>query len=128
MNSTHKPWIDVQEFQTKILKLEPPTHVGPVCFSRMRHNIGCLQEEIQEFQDAVDNEDMVGMADALVDLIYFAYGFGYQMGFPMDDIWDVVHAANMTKVRGLTKRGVEGDAAKPEGWRDPKEIIKELLA
>jgi predicted HAD superfamily Cof-like phosphohydrolase len=93
----------------------------------MQANILCLHEEVLELTEAYDNADLAGAVDALVDLIYFAYGFLWQMGIPTRDVWDAVHEANMTKQLGNKGRGILDDAVKPEGWVDPKTVIRELL-
>jgi predicted HAD superfamily Cof-like phosphohydrolase len=77
--------------------------------------------------EAYYDGDLVGVTDALIDLMYFTLGFMWQMKIPIDKAWAIVHAANMQKVRGKTKRGVDGDAAKPEGWISPEEQLRELL-
>lgn len=86
-----------------------------------------LFEEIFELQSAFVKGDLVGAADALADIIYFAYGGAVAMGLPFDKIWETVHQANMRKAYGVNKRGLVGDAVKPNGWVDPKDLIKELL-
>lgn len=84
-----------------------------------------LQEELQELRDAHAANDMHGAADALVDLVYVAYGTAIKMGLgPVwDELWANVQGANMAKVRatsaGQSKRGSSLDVIKPEGWTPP---------
>lgn len=82
-----------------------------------------LQEELTEFGLAAENNDMEGMADALVDLVYVAMGTAYMMGLPWQQLWDEVQRANMTKVRAdnetQSKRGSSLDVIKPAGWKAP---------
>jgi hypothetical protein len=47
------------------------------------------------------------------------------MGLPWKELWDDVQRANMTKVRGVGKRGHAVDCIKPEGWIPPR--TKEIL-
>lgn len=72
-------------------------------------------------------QDLAQQADALVDLVYVALGTAVQLGLPWEVLWDDVHRANMSKVRGPTKRGHQVDVTKPEGWRGPRthEILRE---
>ena len=86
-----------------------------------------MSEEIEEFVDAGIKGDMVGVADALADVIYVALGTAYQMGLPFQVIWDHVHRANMRKVRGATKRGNRIDARTPEGWVSPEAGIAAII-
>lgn len=46
--------------------------------------ISFLREEHDEFMEAYDNCDMVEMADALCDLIYFGHGTGLCFGMDLD--------------------------------------------
>jgi predicted HAD superfamily Cof-like phosphohydrolase len=90
-------------------------------------SLGGVMEEIVEFQEAFDGGDLAGAADAIADGIYFFLGLAHRMGLPFDDIWSMVQNANMHKLIGATHRGYPDDAAKPEGWEDPKIPIAQLL-
>lgn len=113
---------NVGEFTTKILGLP---EVAPVLkdanFHIQRYDF--MQEELYEYEDAARLGDIVGIADALADLIYVALGTAYQMGLPFEAIWDAVHEANMQKVPGKTKRKIGNDAMKPLGWVGPEAKI-----
>lgn len=86
-----------------------------------------LQEELDEFSDAIELEDEL---DALVDIIYVAVGTAYRMGLPLEEAFNRVHEANMRKVRADTaqdsKRGSAFDIVKPAGWTpaDLKDLVK----
>jgi predicted HAD superfamily Cof-like phosphohydrolase len=117
----------VKEFQKTVLNnwgAKPPSVLS---FEESMYLVKCVNEELAEFKDARLSGDLAGMADALADAIYFLLGFAAKMGLPFDEIWDIVHEANMQKVAGKTKRGMPNDAAKPPDWKDPKDKIKELL-
>lgn len=72
------------------------------------------------------DQNLDGQADALVDLVYVALGTAVQMGLPWTKLWDDVHRANMTKVRGASDRA-HVDVVKPPGWQPPRtaEILDE---
>ena len=116
----------VQQFHSKVLGIEDtlPTLILPVKFSQ---RVAFMEEEIEELGQAYINEDLVGVADALADLIYVAIGTAHMMGIDMDKVFKVVHAANMRKQRGITKRGMVYDAIKPAGWVGPEAEIKAIL-
>lgn len=119
---------DVETFQRDITGIEPadlPTLVNED-YVIARGNF--MSEEVTEFMDAAMDGDIVGVADALTDMIYVAVGTALTMGIPLDKVWDVVHAANMKKVKGTTKRGIANDAVKPEGWVGPERAIAAILA
>ena len=112
---------DVRTFQTKfgMITANHPQHLTK---RKLLERIACMTEELTEFTEAVEAQDMAEMADALVDLVYFAKGTAAQLG--LDHIWHLLWAdvqrANMTKVRGVGKRGQQVDCVKPEGWVPPQ--------
>lgn len=112
----------VRDFHIEILNVQDsaPHLLSP---RDMGHRVAFMEEELAEMSESFVNGDITGVADALADLIYVALGTAHMMGLPMNQIFDAVHSANMRKVRGKTKRGVECDAAKPAGWVGPEDDI-----
>ena len=127
MHSTHDMFRDVADFHELVLHSPAegsPTLVSPeYCLERGRF----ILEELDEFYEASTIGDIVGVADALADLVYVALGTAYKMGLPFAEIWAAVHAANMRKVPGETKRGNKVDARKPEGWVGPETAIAQAI-
>lgn len=111
---------DVRAFQTKFGQLvgDHPRHLTR---RKLNERIAQMQEELDEFTNAVDNDDIAEQADALVDLVYFALGTAAHMGLPWQALWDDVQRANMSKAPGVKpERGFLVDCIKPEGWEGPK--------
>jgi len=92
----------------------------------LSERVACLQEELTELTDAVACKDLPGIADALVDLVVFAKGTAVQLGLPWAELFDDVMRSNMSKVRGVGKRGHAVDLVKPDGWIGPR--TEEVLA
>lgn len=94
-----------------------------------------LQEELKEFQEALDKGDRVGAFDALLDLVYVAHGTALCLGVSPEK-WHsgmtVVHKCNMTKIRvqnaNESKRGSTFDVRKPEGFIGPEDTLRKILA
>lgn len=90
-----------------------------------------LEEELGEFIESAAEQDLPGMADALIDLVYVAMGTAYMLGLPWQQLWNEVQRANMSKVRAQSKdeskRGSSLDVIKPAGWTGPdiKRILEE---
>ena len=42
-----------------------------------------IAEELEELEVAIDNDDMVEVADALTDLLYVVYGAGHAFGLDL---------------------------------------------
>lgn len=119
-----KEYMDVKAFQQKFghLTSDAPTHLTR---RKLQERIDCITEELKEFIEAADRQDLPAMADALIDLDYFVKGTGVMMGLPWRELWDDVQRANMSKERGAKMR--EGrlhlvDAIKPEGWQGPRTL------
>jgi predicted HAD superfamily Cof-like phosphohydrolase len=110
--------MDVLAFAQKFGMLvgQKPGHLTP---AKMGERIKFLQEELDELMKSAKDHDLAEMADALVDLVYVAKGTALMLGIAWEDHWNTVQAANMLKVRGMTKRGNKVDVTKPEGWRPP---------
>ncbi len=121
---------DITDFHEKFSNgYEGPPRELPAHLSHFR--IKFLREELEEYELAVQAGDLVKQADALLDLIYVALGTKYLQGFPINQIWDLVHQANMKKVRATkveqSTRGSLFDVVKPVGWTAPDIAIAELL-
>lgn len=57
-----------------------------------------MAEEYGEYLEAEEQNDLVGIADALGDMIYIAYGSGIAYGLPMDEIMNEIQRSNMSKL------------------------------
>ena len=88
-----------------------------------------MLEEINEFLDAVKNQDIVEQADAMIDTIYFALGTLVEMGVQPAILFDIVQIANMSKLwaDGKPHYNEVGKVIKPEGWQDPHEKLQEAI-
>lgn len=79
-----------------------------------------LEEEVMEYQESQAQADEF---DALIDLLYVAFGTLYLHGYPVEEGWRRVHEANMKKVRAKkesdSKRQSTYDVVKPVGWTAP---------
>ncbi|MDR1531782.1 MAG: hypothetical protein LBS62_06305 [Clostridiales bacterium] len=86
-----------------------------------------MREELDEFMEAAD---ICGQADAMIDLIYFALGTLVEIGVEPDALFDIVHAANMSKLwkNGQPCYREDGKIIKPPGWADPSEKIQTEIA
>jgi NTP pyrophosphatase (non-canonical NTP hydrolase) len=123
LNSFHgDPEIaDVLTFFNKFghLANDVPVHVTK---RKLKERLACLREEVQEFADAIETQDLPEQVDALIDLIYFAKGTALMLGVGeiWTKLWTEVQRANMTKEPGVTKRGHRFDCVKPMGWQAPQ--------
>lgn len=80
-----------------------------------------LAEELGELRDATATRDMVGIADALADIVYVAYGTAVTYGLDLDAVLAEVHRANMSKldVDGRPVLRADGKVLKSARYRAP---------
>ena len=60
--------------------------------------INLINEELEEFKEAVKNNDLKEAIDALTDILYVTYGAGHAFGVNLDECFDEVQKANMSKL------------------------------
>ena len=60
--------------------------------------IDLIKEELDELQEAMDNNDLLEVADALTDILYVTYGAGHAFGIDLDKCFDEVQNSNMSKL------------------------------
>src|SRR5210317_611735 len=57
-----------------------------------------IEEEVGELREAIGDADMVGIADALTDILYVTYGAGHAFGIDLDKCFEEVQSSNMSKL------------------------------
>ena len=83
-------------------------------FSTRELRLELIQEEVDELGEAMEQRDMVGIADALTDILYVVYGTGHSYGIDLDECFQEVHSSNMSML------GVDGKPIR----RDDGKILK----
>ena len=64
--------------------------------------IDLIKEELEELTEAMNNKDLLEVADALTDILYVTYGAGHAFGIDLDKCFEEVQNSNMSK---LNKNG-----------------------
>ena len=64
--------------------------------NELRYNL--IKEELDELKIAMDNKDLLEVADALTDILYVTYGAGVAFGLDSDACFNEVHNSNMSKM------------------------------
>lgn len=59
--------------------------------------LALILEEYTELRESVDKKDIVGVADALGDLLYVVYGAAVTFGIDLEPVFNEIHRSNMTK-------------------------------
>ena len=99
----------VREFHEKHDYLCPdkPTLLEP---DDVVHRVQLIQEELDEYETAAIERDLVEVADGLADILYVVLGTCVAHGIDIQAIFDEVHRSNMTKDKldPVTRKGGKG--------------------
>jgi len=57
-----------------------------------------IKEELEELKVAIENKDLLEVADALTDILYVTYGAGHAFGINLDKCFEEVQNSNMSKL------------------------------
>ena len=60
--------------------------------------VDLIKEELEELTEAMNNKDLLEVADALTDILYVTYGAGHAFGIDLDQCFDEVQNSNMSKL------------------------------
>ena len=60
--------------------------------------ISLIKEELEELEKAINENNIVEVADALTDILYVAYGAGHAFGINLDKCFNEVEESNMSKL------------------------------
>ena len=93
----------------------------------LKLEVDMLQEELDEFKEAIIQDDKVAMFDALLDLKFVLTGTMYKLGINAEmqiDGYEAVLEANKAK---LDTKLSTGKIAKSESFKGPEPILKRIL-
>ena len=95
---------------------------GDISESRKELRKKLIEEEYLELIEAVENgHPLSKIAKELADLKYVVEGFAIEYGIPLDDVFDAVHASNMSKVfpDGTVRFREDGKVLKGPDYAEP---------
>ena len=75
----------------------------------LRYNL--IKEELGELKQAMDDKDLLEVADALTDILYVTYGAGIAFGIDLDKCFEEVQNSNMSKL-GVDGKPIYNEAGK----------------
>ncbi len=64
--------------------------------NKLRYDL--IKEELEELREAMENKDLLEVADALTDILYVTYGAGHAFGINLDKCFEEVQNSNMSKL------------------------------
>ena len=92
---------------------------------KLRLNL--IKEELEELQEAIKQEDLLEVADALTDILYVTYGAGHAFGIDLDNCFNEVQKSNMSKL-GANEKPIYNQSGKVmKGPKYFKPNLKQFL-
>ena len=115
---------DMQEFHNDVMldDFETRPHIPSEKYKHLRYAL--IEEEVNETLRAIRNDDLVELADGIVDSIVVLIGTALTYGIDIRPVWDIIHSTNMAKKEGPMRS--DGKRLKPKNWKPP-DIKNELI-
>ena len=89
--------------------------------------IKLIKEELNELQQAITNQDLIEIADALTDILYVTYGAGHSFGIDLDKCFSEVQRSNMSKLGNDGKPIYNEDGKVMKGPNYTKPNLKQFI-
>jgi predicted HAD superfamily Cof-like phosphohydrolase len=115
-----KVFTDVQVFMKACDHATPFEPTEPTALSELYKQL--IEEEYNEFQEAVSNNDDAEQLDACFDMIWVIVAYAKTRGWDIDKAWDEGAKSNLYKIDRLTGRVIrreDGKILKPKDWQPP---------
>lgn len=84
-----------------------------------RLRVALIDEELAEFRNAGEAQNLVEIADALADLLYVVYGAGVTYGIDLEPVFREIHRSNMSKGDPEVVRRPDGKILKGPNYQPP---------
>ena len=103
---------------------ELPIRTKPQLISQDEYKLqyNLLKEEVDEYLQSCNDDDIIGVSDALGDILYILIGVCIRHGLhdKIHDIFDEIHRSNMTKlVNGKPVYNESGKVMKSKNYEVP---------
>lgn len=85
-----------------------------------RIRVALIEEELAEFRNAGEAENLVEVSDALADLLYVVYGTAVTYGIDLEPIFREIHRSNMTKSGECERSRRDGKVSKGSTYEPPQ--------
>ena len=89
--------------------------------------IELIREELEELRVAIEDKNLVEVADALADILYVTYGAAHSFGIPIDACFNEVQRSNMSKLDENGKPIYRSDGKIMKGINYSKPDLKSVL-
>jgi predicted HAD superfamily Cof-like phosphohydrolase len=82
--------------------------------------IAFIDEESEEFKQAINDKDITEMRDAIGDILYVVYGAAHTFGFDADADFATIHDSNMSKLCKTEEEAQQTVAKYEQDFKDGK--------
>ena len=106
MSNFNKVKTFMETFNQEV-KTEPSFSTDQI--NKLRYDL--IEEELGELREAIENKDLLEVADALTDILYVTYGAGHAFGIDLDKCFEEVQSSNMSKL-GENGKPIYNDSGK----------------
>lgn len=107
INEVYSPQEDVTKFmETAGQQLPEYPQIMDEAVHTLRYNL--IREELEEYKHETEQKNIVGIADAIGDLLYVVYGSAVAHGIDIYPIFQEIHKSNMTKFIDGYRRESDG--------------------
>lgn len=106
-------------------KVKDSPKLPPKDVTKLR--VRLIQEELHELIEAIQDKDIVEVADALTDILYVTYGAGLAFGIDLDACFAEVQRSNMTKLGADGKPVYRADGKIKKGPNYQEPDLKKIL-
>ncbi|OME55615.1 hypothetical protein BSK59_13980 [Paenibacillus odorifer] len=91
--------------------------------------ISAIQTYSKQINKPFPDDRLIGQVDALIDILYFANGGLVESSIIPNEVFSIVHQANMAKIfpDGKPHYNEVGKVIKPEGWEAPEPKIEKEI-
>ena len=89
------------------VKIKPSFSTDKI--NKLRYDL--IKEELEELKEALENKDLLEVADALTDILYVTYGAGHAFGINLDKCFEEVQNSNMSKL-GIDGKPIYNESGK----------------
>jgi len=76
------------------VKIQPSFSTDKI--NKLRYDL--IKEELDELKVALENKDLLEVADALTDILYVTYGAGHAFGIDLNGCFEEFQNSNMSKL------------------------------
>ncbi len=109
-------------------KQEVKTNAKLPSLDIIKLRLNLIKEEVEELEVALNQKNLLEVADALTDILYVTYGAGHAFGIDLDLCFEEVQKSNMSKLDNDRKAIYNEEGKVMKGSKYFKPDLKKFLS